>query len=561
MRDTIETQVLIVGAGPVGLTLALDLAWRGVDVAVAELRRVGEPPSVKCNQISARSMEFFRRLGIAGKLREAGLPADYPNDVVSTTTVTGIELSRVSIPCRAERHTAKDGPDTSWPTPEPTHRINQKFFEPILFACAAAHPRIRILSRTAIESFAQDECGVSAVARDLDSGEQRSVACRYLVGCDGGKSMVRKAIGAMFSGTSEIQRVQSTYIRAPDLMKLLRRKAAWMYSSLNPSRCGTVIAVDGAETWQIHNALYDGETGFDAVERDWAIRAILGVGPDFSYEVISKEDWIGRRLVADRFRDRRAFICGDAAHLWMPAGGYGMNAGIADATNLSWLIAATLNGWARPAILDAYEAERQPVTEQVSRFTVDSGSRMMKQRREITAEVEWPGPVGEAMRTRIGKAAFELDLERQCCAGLNFGYFYENSPIIAYDDELHPSYTMRDFTPSTVPGCRAPHLWLDEKVSLYDVLGQGYTLIRLDPALQPSSLIHAAASRGVPLTILDVNEANARPLYACKLVLVRPDQHVAWRGDELPPDPLRLIDLIRGACDMPPSKTAQADVG
>ena len=120
---------------------------------------------------------------------------------------------------------------------------------------------------------------------------------------------------------------------------------------------------------------------------------------------------------------------------------------------------------------------------------------------------------------------------------------------------------MRDFTPSTVPGCRAPHLWLDEKASLYDVLGQGYTLIRLDPALQPSSLIHAAASRGVPLTILDVNEANARPLYACKLVLVRPDQHVAWRGDELPPDPLRLIDLIRGACDMPPSKTAQADVG
>jgi 2-polyprenyl-6-methoxyphenol hydroxylase-like FAD-dependent oxidoreductase len=255
-----------------------------------------------------------------------------------------------------------------------------------LFASAAAHPRIRILSRTAIESFAQDECGVSAVARDLDSGEQRSVACRYLVGCDGGKSMIRKAIGAMFSGTSEIQRVQSTYIRAPDLIKLLRGKAAWMYSSLNPRRCGTVIAVDGAETWQIHNALYDGETGFDAVERDWAIRAILGVGPDFSYEVISKEDWIGRRLVANRFRDRRVFICGDAAHLWMPAGGYGMNAGIADATNLSWLIAATLNGWARPAILDAYEAERQPVTEQVSRFTMDSGSRMMKQRREITAK-------------------------------------------------------------------------------------------------------------------------------------------------------------------------------
>lgn len=547
MHGASETQVLVVGAGPVGLTLALDLAWRDIDVTVAELRDHGAPPGVKCNQISSRSMEVFRRLGIAGQLREAGLPADYPNDVVSTTTVTGIELSRVVIPSRAERRTAASGPDTSWPTPEPTHRINQKFFEPILLARAASHPRIRILSRTVVESFTQNDDGVCAIVRDLGSGERRAIVSDYLVGCDGGKSTIRRAIGARLSGTSEIQRVQSTLIRAPALIELLPRKPAWMYLALNSRRCGTVIAVDGRDTWQIHNALYDGEAGPDEVDRDWAIRTILGVGSDFSYEVISKEDWIGRRLVADRFRERRVFICGDAAHLWMPAGGYGMNAGIADAANLSWMIAATLCGWAPPAILEAYEAERRPVTDQVSRFTTESSFSVTRQRGGIPAEIEWPGPVGAATRSRIGEAAHGIDLERQCCGGLNFGYFYASSPIIIYDDDVHPTYTMRDFAQSTVPGCRAPHIWLREGVSLYDAFGPGYTLIRLDPAQPVSSLVEAAACRGVPLTVLDLEEPKVRGLYARRLTLVRPDQHVAWRADEMAPDPLQLIDVVRGA--------------
>ncbi len=273
----------------------------------------------------------------------------------------------------------------------------------MLFACAASHPRIRILNRTAVEDFVQDEHGVTAVARNLDSGEQLSIACSYLVGCDGGKSRIRKAIGAKLAGTPEVQRVQSTCIRAPELIDLLPGKRAWMYFSLNPRRCGTTIAIDGRETWLIHNTLYDGETEFDSVDRDWAIRTILGVGPDFRYEVISKEDWIGRRLVADRFRIGASSSAAMPRTCGFRTRGYGMNAGIADAANLSWMIAATLSGWAPPAILDAYEAERQPVTDQVSRFTQDSGSRIMTQRREIPAEIEWPGPIGDAMRARIGQ--------------------------------------------------------------------------------------------------------------------------------------------------------------
>ncbi len=546
MNRTIEAGVLIVGAGPVGLTLAIDLAWRGVDVTVAELRAAGEAPSVKCNVISARSMEIFRRLGVARKLLEVGLPADYPNDVVSRTTMTGIELSRITIPSRADRYTAAEGVGNRWPTPEPPHRVNQSYFEPVLSAHAASQSRIRILNRTAVENYTQDEFGVTAVARDLDSGKQTSIACTYLVGCDGGKSIIRNGIGAKLAGTPEFQRVQSTCIRAPELIDLLPGKRARMYRSLNPRRCASTTAIDGRETWLIHNMLYDDEPQFDSIDRDWAIRAILGVGPDFRYEVVSKEDWIGRRLIADRFRNRRVFICGDAAHLWPPQAGYGMNAGIADAANLSWLLASTLKGWAPPKILDAYAAERQPITEQVSRFAMDMALKVMTHRRGIPAEVELPGPIGDAMRARIGKEAYDLDVQLQCCGGLNFGYFYDDSPIIAYDGEAQPAYTMGTFTSSTVPGCRAPHFWLDDGRSLYDALGPDYTLLRFDVAARVTGIVDAARQRNVPLTILDVTP-DAHEAYRHKLVLVRPDQHVAWRGNEDLAAPLELIDLIRGA--------------
>jgi hypothetical protein len=251
--------------------------------------------------------------------------------------------------------------------------------------------------------------------------------------------------------------------------------------------------------------------------------------------------------VADKFRDRRVFICGDAAHLWLPNGGYGMNAGIADAANLSWMLAASLGSWGAPSLLDAYEAERQPITEQVSRFTTDAGLQMMRQRREVPAEIEMSGPIGEATRERIGRVAYDIAHRQQCAAGLNFGYFYESSPIIAYDGEPHPAYTMHDFKSSTVPGCRAPHLWLSDGRSLYDALGADYTLIRLDPTVPVVGMVEAAARCNVSLAVLDVNTADARALYARKLVLVRPDQHVAWRGDEEPANPMDLINLVRGA--------------
>jgi 2-polyprenyl-6-methoxyphenol hydroxylase-like FAD-dependent oxidoreductase len=539
--------VLIVGAGPVGLTLAMDLARRGLRVLVAEIRPRGEAPSVKCNHVSARSMEIFRQLGVAARVRDAGLPPDYPNDVAYRTTTTGIELSRIRIPSRRDRFTATGGPDTWWPTPEPPHRINQIFLEPILFEHAAGALGVPILNRTRIDDFVQDRYGVRATGTDLDSGEKVEIACDYLVGCDGGKSMVRRKIGARLGGTDVVGRVQSTYFRSASLLGRLKHPPAWGTFSVNPRRCGNVYAIDGRETWLLHNYLNGDEPDFDSVDRDWAIREILGVGADFEYEVLSKEDWIARRLVADKFRDRRAFICGDASHLWVPMAGYGMNAGIADAMNLSWLLAAHLQGWAPAAILDAYEKERLPITEQVSRFAMNHALALQAKRESVPAGIEAAGAEGDAVRAAAGQALYELNVQQYCCAGLNFGYFYEASPIVAYDDEPAPAYTMADFKSSTVPGCRAPHLRLADGRSLYDALGAGYTLLRFDPQIDVSAFVSASSRRKVPFTVLDVDSADAASMYDRKLVLARPDQHIAWRGDLAPADAEAVIDRVRGA--------------
>ena len=547
MAETLQAQVLIVGAGPVGLTLAMDLAQRGISVLVAETRHRGEPPNVKCNHVSARSMEIFRRLGVAHALRGAGLPPDYPNDVAYRTSFTGEELSRIPIPARQDRYTATGGPDTWWPTPEPPHRINQIYLEPILFEHAQATRGLHILNRTRIDDLTQDEDGVHATGVHLDTEAAVQIRCDYLIGCDGGRSGVRKAIGAKLAGTDVVGRVQSTYFRAPDLLARSAYQPAWATFSLNPRRSGNVYAIDGRETFLLHNYLKADETDFEAVDRDWAIRTILGVGDDFRYEIITKEDWIGRRLVADKFRDRRVFICGDASHLWIPMAGYGMNAGIADAMNLSWVLAARINGWAAEGALDAYEAERLPITEQVSKFAMNHAIALQKEREGVPPGIEAPGAKGEAARAAAGKALYDLNVKQYCCGGLNFGYYYDASPLIAYDGEPQPAYGMDTFTPSTVPGCRTPHVWLDDGRSLYDALGADYTLLRFDPRADATPLQEAAAKRGVPLAVLDVKSQEAEGLYRHTFVLSRPDQHVAWRGDTLPADPFALIDRVRGA--------------
>ncbi|MEO8523405.1 MAG: FAD-dependent oxidoreductase [Caldimonas sp.] len=549
MKDAagFDTDVLIVGAGPVGLTLAMNLAQRGLRAALIEMRSHGQPPEPKCNHVSARSMEIFRRLGVASAVRAAGLPDDYPHDVSYRTTTTGREITRIRIPGRADRFTERAGPDGWWPTPEPPHRVNQRYLEPILVAHAAAMAGVQMLNRTRVDGFVQDADGVTVEAMQLDGEQPLTLRARFLAGCDGGRSTVRKGIGARLVGDAVIQRVQSSFIRAPDLIGRMQAPSAWGLFSFNPRRSGVLYAIDGRELWLVHNYLRDDEADFEAVDRDWALRTILGVGSDFEYELLSKEDWYGRRLVADRFRERRAYLCGDAAHLWVPYAGYGMNAGIADADNLAWHLAGVLKGWAGPAVLDAYVCERQPITEQVSRFAMDHAHAMAKRRRAVPEGLEADDAEGERLRAEVGRDLYELNVQQYCCAGLNFGYYYDTSPVIVYDGEQAPAYSMGSFASSTVPGCRAPHFRLRDGRSLYDAFGSDYTLLRTDSRIDVSDLLHAAAKRGVPMTLLDLQGEVLPPEYQHKLLLCRTDQHVAWRGNAVPAQVLSLIDQLRGA--------------
>jgi 2-polyprenyl-6-methoxyphenol hydroxylase-like FAD-dependent oxidoreductase len=535
-----KSQVLVVGGGPVGSTLALDLAARGIDVIVAERGPVGEMRGVKCNHVAACTMEVFRRLGIVRKVRDTGLPADHANDIAFRISATGTEFARIHIPCRRDRYTDTSGPDGWWPTPEPPHRINQIFLDPLLAEIARGTPRVRYINLLEVQGFTQSDDGVTAEAIDRTTGQRQIIHCGYLVGCDGPASRVRHLIDARLSGDDAVSRTQSSYIRAPGLADRMQATRAWSTQVMNPKRSANMFAVDGRDTWLLHNYLREDETDFAAVDADWCIRTVMGVDTDFEYEIIAREEWIGRRLLADRFRDRRAFICGDAAHLWVPSAGYGMNAGIADAMNLSWMLAGVLHGWADPNILSAHEAERWPITEQVSHYAMNTNRAIARTRTEVAEDIE----TNPAARAELGQYMLKMHTPQFCCGGLNFGYFYDRSPIIAYDGEDAPPYTMDQFTPSTVPGCRTPHVWLEDGRSLYDATGADFCLLRFDRSVDTSGLTEAAAHRGVPLRMLDLP-----PTEPCRhnLLLSRPDQHIAWRGNTVPENPLALIDRIRGA--------------
>ena len=532
-----DTPVLIVGAGPVGMTMALCLAQRGIASVLVELRAAEVLPDVKCNHISARSMELFRFLGVSQDLRAAGLPDDYPHSVSYRTSTLGEEIARIHIPGRNTRLTDHSGPDGHWPTPEPPHRINQRYIEPILRQHVQKQALITCLFKHRVVAFHQDAQGVTAQIENLEQGHAQAftVQAAYLVGCDGGRSMVRKGIGAQLVGDEVVQRVQSTCIRAPGLLAKMKAAPAWAMFTVNPRRSGNIYAIDGKEVWLIHNYLRDHEVDFEAVDRDWAIRTILGVGDDFDYEVMSKEDWIGRRLVSDRLQNGKVFVAGDAAHLWVPYAGYGMNAGLADAANLAWHLAAQLEGWAAPHALSAYEKERHPITEQVSRFAMNHAHAMSQRRRQIPENLEEDSPAGQAARAAFGQDLYDLNVQQYCCAGLNFGYYYDQSPVIVYDEERAPDYSMGSFQSSSVPGCRAPHFWLSDGRSVYDALGPAYTLLCFTSPLCDTvdALKRQAAIARMPLTVLDVSsQAEVPPEYRHAFVLVRSDAHTVWRGDD-----------------------------
>jgi len=557
--------LLIAGAGPVGMCAAIAAASRGIEVVVVEAGSADRPADAKCNTVASRTMETLRGFGIAQQVRDAGLPDDFPTDVVYASSVAGPEFTRIGLPSRAERRPdpfPKGFPDAGWRTPEPLVRVSQLYLNPILARRMHATPGITVLYDTEVLGYEQDAEQVRVQVKDR-AGTARTLTARFLIGADGGRSPIRHAMGVRLQGDAELARMRSTLVRAPGLKALFDgRRPAWMTWIANHKVRGVAVAIDGDDTWLLHRQVPSGSSDFDALDLHGSIRDLLGVTEDFRYEVLNHEDWIGRRMVASRFRDGRVFLAGDAAHLWVPFAGYGMNAGIADGMNIAWLVANVLEGWANPAMLDAYEAERHPITEQVSRLAMQS----MLDTVDVMAENTVPpslasrfNPAGIAMRKVIGAKLHKLNVPQFAPEGLNFGYYYEGSPVIAYDGEKAPPYTMGSVTPSTVPGCRLPHFWLAPNDSVYDHLGPAYTLLRFDSALLVEPLLEAAREARMPLELLDVPARCDDRAFRHALLIVRRDQHVVWRGNMVPALPSNLIEKLCGRADRSASRDQESE--
>lgn len=527
---TYETPVLIAGGGPVGVTLAMDLARQGVECIVLE-RRKELPPNPRCNTTNARSMELFRRLGCADAVRAAGLPGDHNTDVVYMTRFNEHELARYKRPTPHDvLNGTQAGVAANWPTPEPQHFISQIYLEPVLRHHAREHFGISLWEGWELVSFDQDDEGVTGIARETYTGEERNIRARYLVGTDGSGSRVRTAIGARLTGVSRLSDTCSTLFRSRRVAEIAKGSPGWMWRFING---GVLVAIDGDDLFLVHNGVPAGE---DPMTFDPESRMFDVVGEPFEYEVVHRARWTARAMVASRFRRGRVFLAGDAAHLWVPMGGFGMNAGIADAVSLSWRLAGNVQGWADDKLLDTYELERAPigssVASQAMQWAVDVG-RTMSATPQERAELE----SDEQARQLWGERVSEATLSEFECAGFQLGFRYTDSPVICHDELTPPpAITVMDYVASSLPGMRLPHVWRSDGASIFDQLGTGFTLLRVgqNPPFG-TAIIEAAQALDVPLDVLEVPDPVAIEAYeGMGLILVRPDQHIAWRSRDEP---------------------------
>lgn len=556
-----QAEVIVVGAGPVGLVLAMDLASRGVSTIVLEQRSSDAPAHPKCNTTSARTMEILRRLGCADDYRRCGLPADYPNDVIyATQAAAGHVLGRLALPSSGDRWAGdRFAFDGGWPSAERPHRASQMYLERVLREHASTFDLIDLRYDQAVEAVSQDAEGVRLKVRDMTSGETSNWTAPYVVGCDGGRSTVRRALNVRMVGAAAAQaNIWAIFMRCPELLAKCPQPPAWMTWVNGAKARGMLCAIDGRETWLAHCTL---PPGVEHDDFDWrqGVRDLLGYEAQF--ELLAAEKWRLTRAVAERYRVGRVFLAGDAAHAWPPFAGFGMNSGIEDAVGLGWMLAGVVRGWAGEGLLDAYEAERKVVGELVSR----AAESMVLAQRAITNDplhrgnLELDGPEGDASRAHVGRRLVEIDSQQFNPVGLNFGVPYEGSPAIAYDNGPPPApFTVGRYEASTAPGSRAPYFVLADGRSLYDVIGEGFALLRSDPDVDVGPLMQAAARRGAPLALLDIgHEPKAQELYDTPLVLVRPDQRIAWRGARPPGEPDQLFANVLGPA---PTRAANLNI-
>jgi 2-polyprenyl-6-methoxyphenol hydroxylase-like FAD-dependent oxidoreductase len=542
-RMTDRTPVLIVGAGPVGLALAGELGWRGVPCTLIE-ETDGAIEQPKMDMVGPRTMEFCRRWGIADWVRDAPYPGDYPQDCVYLTALNGYELGRERFPPRAQE---KCPPQS----PQKRERVPQDMFDPILLRFVRGFAHVQLRYRTELISFTETADGVIAELRDHNAGTTRELHADYLVGTDGGGSLVRERLGITMSGNPALTYTTNVLFRCPHFASLHDKGKAYRFIFIGPEGTWlTIVAINGSDRFRMSIVGSADKVNHNEADIHDALRRAMGrnLGHDFDYEILSVMRWVRRELVADRYGSKRVFIAGDAAHLMSPTGGFGMNTGIQDAVDLGWKLAAKIRGWAGPGLLRSYEIERRPVAVRNVTEASSNLTRMLSTRHRLPPpEIFQADAAGDAARTDYGRWFTETMRHEWFTIGIHLGYRYDDSPIVWPDDTPAPPLETPTYTQTARPGARAPHAWLPDGRSTLDLYGRGFTLLRLGPdAPSGNSIRDAAASAGVPLDIVPLDVRAVTELYQRRLVLVRPDGHVAWRADAEPTDARALIDAVRG---------------
>ena len=569
-----QIPVLIAGGGPVGLTLALTLAQHGVAAILVE-RNPSTTTHPKMDITNGRSMELFRHLGVADELRKIAVPEDHPFDVSWVTNLAGWELARFRYPTPAQRRALiRERNDGTMPL-EPAMRVSQALLEPALKNILESRAtKIDVRFGWALESFAQDANGVDAVIRCSATGETRTIRAQFLAGCDGAGSVVRNGLGI---GLDDINlrrlavrelglgrllpaairayladretpmdgRLYLIHFTSPNRELFERFGTAWHTQS---PEGWTLISQNDNDTWTLHTLLGAGADA-DAIEPRQLLFAKLGI--EFDCDIICANAWRPRLSLADSYGNGRVWLAGDSAHQVVPAGGYGMNTGVGDAAGLGWMLAAIVQGWGGHRLLEAYAAERRAVALRnrtaSARHTLVRLAIKTAYRKVIHTE----GWNGERSRRRLGREILDLGNLENEADGIEFGYRYDSSPVICNEQHTAPADHMHAYTPSTQPGKRPPSLFLEDGQAIFDLFGLGFTLLRFAD-LDVDPLADAAAERGMPLKIVDIREDRARTLYERDLVLIRPDHHVAWRGNTVPDRPGAILDRVRGAAPASP---------
>jgi 2-polyprenyl-6-methoxyphenol hydroxylase-like FAD-dependent oxidoreductase len=532
----IDTQILIVGAGPVGLTLAIDLGMRGIPCTLIEKNDapLGYPKMERCNP---RTMEIFRRLGLADAVRAAGYPPDWPMDTYLVFDLMRPPLFKMAHPTVAEAKARRDAINDGTTPLEPYQIISQYTLEPLLKSAVEAIPNVAVRFGHEFESYIEDPDGVTAQVKRTN-GERTTIRARYMVGCDGGSSPVRRQLGFKMQGEPSIMEMRQALFHCPELYDKVRAPRARHYHRID-GHWTLMIVQDSRQHFTLHAV----------VERDDDMAVLFEkiVGTPVKYRMLHCAKWTQRLLLAEHYARGRVFLAGDACHLVIPTGGLGMNTGVGDAIDVSWKLAATLQGWGGPHLLASYEAERRPIGAINVKASGGGTTGRMKWRAAYRPDIESDTPQGRAALSNLLAIAKDEAPKSFRVIGAELGYRYAGSPVI-YDEPGGPQPNIEDYEPTSWPGVRLPHVWLQPgKVSVHDRIGNGYTLLRLGRGKVDVSGLQDAFKRiGAPLAVLDLDEEAPRRVYGFDYLLIRPDLHVAWRGHALPSNPDEVARIVTG---------------